>query len=90
LADAHVLALTEKVQSGIYNLGTSTGYTVHELIASFKQVTGKDIAIVNAARRQGDVPVMLADASSARKKLGWAPQHSLQEMVKSTAIVYGL
>jgi UDP-glucose 4-epimerase len=90
LAQAHRLALEEGVQSGIYNLGTSTGYTVYELVAAFKDATGKEFEVVKSSERQGDVPVMLANATKARELLGWTPTKTLAEMVKSTALVFEL
>lgn len=89
LAKAHVKAL-QSVNSGIYNLGTSNGYTVYELINAFKEVTKRELEVVPMPPRPGDVAVMLADASKAGVELGWSPERNLRDMVQSTAALYGM
>ena len=83
LVDAHVQALGSP-QNAIYNLGTGTGYTVRELITTFEQISGKQINTVEADRRPGDAAVVTATADKATKNLDWQPQHTLEEMVRST------
>jgi UDP-glucose 4-epimerase len=87
LVDAHVRALGSP-QSATYNLGTGTGYTVNELVTMFEQVSGKKMTIVNAVRRPGDSASVTASAKQATIDLGWEPQHTLEEMVKSTLKVF--
>ena len=86
LAEAHVLAL-EALQPGderVYNLGNGRGYSVREVIDVCRRVTGAEIPEVEAPRRAGDPPVLVADSSKARAELGWAPsRESLEEMVES-------
>jgi len=89
VASAHVLAIGD-IFSGIFNLGTSAGYTVFELLQTFTSLTGKNVAVIKQDPRKGEIPVMLADASYARMKLGWAPVRTLEEMVKSTIDLYGI
>ena len=45
-----------------------------EVIDSAIRVTGRDINVVDAARRGGDPAVLVADSSLARKELGWEPR----------------
>jgi len=90
LARAHLLALDTGAESGVYNLGTSTGYTVFELLKAFEDATGKEVMVQKAPRREGDVFCMLADASLAKQELGWVSEKTLADMVKTTAAVYGL
>ena len=82
----HVLAL-EALQPGderVYNLGNGRGYSVREVIEVCRRVTGAEIAEVEAPRRAGDPPVLVADSSRARIELGWEPsRESLEEMVES-------
>lgn len=89
LARAHVDALTYE-GSGVFNLGTSNGYTVRELVDMFQRVTGSDLEVTEAPRRPGDLAVMLADPSKARRELGWEAQESLEDMVRSTVAVYNI
>lgn len=77
IASAHVLAL-QHLEKGPctqgFNLGTGCGHSVREIIAAARRVTGRDIAFVDAPPRPGDAPTLLADATLARKVLGWRPE----------------
>jgi UDP-glucose 4-epimerase len=77
LAEAHVLSL-EYLRSGnpstAINLGNGQGYSVLEVIAAARQVTGKEIAIQIEGRRPGDPSHLVADAARAHTVLGWQPQ----------------
>jgi UDP-glucose 4-epimerase len=76
LAEAHVLAL-EHLRAGgdsdFLNLGTGRGYSVMEVIETARKVTGKRIPTKIEGRRAGDPPKLIADASKAKKLLGWEP-----------------
>lgn len=86
LCDAHGLALASLMQgdgSQQYNLGYGTGYSVQEVIESAQRVTGSAIATVDAPRRDGDPERLVADASKAKKALGWKPQFtSLDDIIR--------
>lgn len=85
LADAHVAALSRLLQgapSDSFNLGTGVGATVRELIQVAREVTRADIAIVEAARRPGDAPALVADNSKTERLLGWRPRYDLRDIVK--------
>ncbi|MDA2516863.1 GDP-mannose 4,6-dehydratase, partial [Bacillus cereus] len=83
LANGHVKAL-EKVLSttGIdaYNLGTGVGYSVLEMVEAFEKVSGKKVPYKITERRPGDVAVCFADASKAKRELGWEATRGLEEM----------
>jgi UDP-glucose 4-epimerase len=85
LAAAHYLALKRlraKEESGIYNLGNGTGYSVKEVIDACLTVTEKNIQAVSAPRRAGDPAILVASSEKARKELGWKPQyHELEQIV---------
>lgn len=87
LVKAHMMAIKNE-ESGIYNLGTGKGYTVRQLIAEFNKQLENKVNVVESKRRLGDPAVVVADATEAKKKLGWHPEHSLEEMVKDTLRVY--
>ncbi|MEK5379734.1 UDP-glucose 4-epimerase GalE [Niallia sp. FSL W8-0635] len=87
LANAHILAL-EKLEkdetSGIYNLGSGTGFTVKEVIEATRKVTGHPIPTVIAPRRAGDPARLVASSEKAKAELGWEPQYtSLEKMIGS-------
>jgi UDP-glucose-4-epimerase GalE len=84
LADAHVRALDVLSPGRMtpYNLGTGRGFSVREVIATAREITGLPIQTEVGARRPGDPPVLVADASRADRELGWRATHStLQEMI---------
>ena len=78
LAAAHVtaLAVCQAGRFAAYNLGTGQGASINEVIACARKVTGKPIAATAEARRLGDPPVLVADASQARAVLNWTLRHS--------------
>jgi UDP-glucose 4-epimerase len=66
------------------NLGTGKGISVLEMVKTFEKITGVEIPVRRAPRRQGDVPACYADCSKAGELLGWAAKRSLEDMCKST------
>ena len=88
LAKAHVLALKHLLSGGasrVYNLGSESGFSVREMIASAKKVTGVDFPVVEEERRAGDPAVLIASSAKIREELGWVPEHSTVDEVISTA-----
>jgi UDP-arabinose 4-epimerase len=76
LALAHVRALDHLLGGGAslaLNLGTGSGHSVKQVVRAVASVTGLDVPTRAAARREGDPPVLVADASRARQLLGWEP-----------------
>jgi UDP-glucose 4-epimerase len=84
LSAAHVLAL-DGVRGGehrIFNLGNGNGFSVREVIAAARELTGHEIPTREAPRRPGDPPMLVAAAEKVRSELGWEPRKSaLAEMV---------
>lgn len=64
----------------VYNLGTGKGVSVKELVGVFERVTNAKVPIKYVERRNGDITAMWADASLARRELGWTTKHSVEEM----------
>jgi UDP-glucose 4-epimerase len=87
LADAHVRALDALSLTGVckaYNLGCGgDGYTVKEIIAAARRVTGRDIPTDVVPRRAGDPAVLIASASRIARDLGWQPRKTLTDIVTS-------
>jgi UDP-glucose 4-epimerase len=84
LARAHVLALEKAVpgRHDIYNLGSEHGYSVREVVEAARAVTGREIVAIEEGRRAGDPPRLVAANARARLGLGWAPERSLEDMVR--------
>ncbi|AFZ57737.1 UDP-glucose 4-epimerase GalE [Anabaena cylindrica FACHB-243] len=78
LANAHILGLEYLLQSGdseVFNLGNGNGFSVREVIAAAKNVTGKVIPVQECDRRPGDSPVLIGTSEKAKNILGWQPQY---------------
>ncbi|MFV0129484.1 UDP-glucose 4-epimerase GalE [Streptomyces sp. HMX112] len=80
LAEAHLLAMeamaTGAVAPGehlVCNLGNGSGFSVREVVATVREVTGRPVPEVTAPRRPGDPAVLVASAATARDRLGWKP-----------------
>ncbi|MEQ8154314.1 MAG: UDP-glucose 4-epimerase GalE [Clostridiaceae bacterium] len=76
LVDAHILALQYLIKnntSEVFNLGSSTGFSVKEIIEVARKVTGHPIPAVTGERRAGDPSKLIASSKKAKKKLGWTP-----------------
>jgi UDP-glucose 4-epimerase len=83
LGDAHLLALDSLApgRHRVYNLGSGDGYTVREVIAAVRRVTGREIPTRDEGRRAGDPPELVAAIARARSELGWEPRRGLDEMI---------
>jgi UDP-glucose 4-epimerase len=88
LIDAHILALDYLVRDGesrVFNCGYGHGYSVKEVVKEVKRVTGFDFRARETGRREGDPPVLVADASRIRKELGWKPKYDDLAYIVRTA-----
>ena len=84
LCSAHLLALRQLragAPSARYNLGNGNGFSVKEVIEAARRVTGHPIPVKVEARRAGDPPRLVADASLARSALDWKPRFSDLETI---------
>ena len=86
LVRAHLAAL-HRPQPGLraLNLGIGKGFSVREVIDAAKRVTGVDFPVVQGVRRPGDPAELWADASRARRELGWAPKFTKIDDIVATA-----
>lgn len=88
LADAHLRALDYLRNGGtanVFNLGNGKGYSIREVIRVAERVTGLIIPAVIGARRAGDPPVLVGDASLARRDLGWVPEYADLDVIVAHA-----
>ena len=83
LAAGHAAALDwceTHTGADMVNLGTGRGYTVLEVVRAFEKASGIPIPYVIAPRRDGDIPVLLADTKKAERVLGWTAKHGIEDM----------
>jgi UDP-glucose 4-epimerase len=81
LASAHLKAIEYMLEhdgSHVFNLGNGRGFSVLEVLAAAKAVTGRNIPCEFAPRRPGDPATLIASSDKARAHLGWIP--SMRDM----------
>ncbi len=66
------------------NLGAGRGTSVLELAHAFSRASGKDIPIVFAPRREGDIACSYACPDLAQQTLGWRAKRDLNDMCNDT------
>jgi len=87
LGAAHLAAL-ERLEPGkglCVNLGTGRGTSVREIIRACREVSGHPIPEVIGARRPGDPPELVADATLAETLLGWKTRYNDVGSIVETA-----
>jgi UDP-glucose 4-epimerase len=83
LAEGHVAALNNLTAGvHIYNLGTGQGTSVLQLVKTFEEVNGIKVPYEIVDRRPGDIAKCYADASKAKRELGWTAKRGIKEMVR--------
>jgi UDP-glucose 4-epimerase len=87
LADAHLRAL-DRLEDGsvTYNLGSSQGHSVLEVIRMVEQVTGRRVPVRLAERRPGDPPALVAASARIARETGWRPRFAGLDAIIGTAL----
>ncbi len=91
LADAHVKALAYLRQGGestILNCGYGHGYSVRELLQAVEAANGAPLNIIEAERRAGDPPELVAGADKVREVIGWSPRHDNLATIAESALAW--
>jgi len=85
IANAHVLGIEqiERVNNDVFNLGTNSGYTVHEIIETTRKLLNKEINFLIDNKRHGDPAVLVASNEKAKKQLHWQPEKDISDIIKS-------
>lgn len=68
----------------IFNIGTGKQTSVLEIAHLIKSLTKSDSKVIYVEPRKGDLVALQADISKIKNKLGWKPEHSLQEGLSKT------
>ncbi len=87
LARAHLKALeSARTRRGIdcFNIGTGNGYSVLDIVKSYKEATGIEIKYQIDPRRPGDIDACFADPTKAREVLGWEAEYGIFEMCRDS------
>ncbi len=89
IARAHLMSfrwINEKDRGAgmhIFNLGSGKGTTVQEAVDVFQKVNRLQLNYRKAERRAGDVAVIYSKAEKAGRELGWKPELSVEEMMRT-------
>jgi len=89
LADAHLRALDYLAadgESATFNCGYGHGYSVREVLRMVERVNGAPLNVMEAPRRAGDPPSLVARAERVRQILGWAPRFDDLEVIVRTQL----
>jgi UDP-glucose 4-epimerase len=84
LARAHLLALDAAVagEHRIYNLGNGNGFSNRQVVEVAREVTGAELPVEIAPRRDGDPASLVASSRRAADELGWVPaKNTLPDMI---------
>lgn len=87
LALGHVATIKKLHQNSglvIYNLGTSRGTSVLELVKAFEEANNLKIPYVIAPRRPGDIAECYADCDKALKELGWKAEKTIVDACRDS------
>lgn len=84
LADGHlaaVEALEAGAASGVLNLGTGIGASVHDVLTAIERVAGRAVPVSMVDRRPGDPAAVWANAGRAQEVLGWEARRNLDDII---------
>jgi UDP-glucose 4-epimerase len=84
LARAHLLALEAATpgEHKIFNLGNGNGFSNRQVAEAAREVTGAELPVEIAPRRDGDPATLVASSQRARDELGWVPEkNTLADMI---------
>lgn len=90
LSAAHLLALDRLGRDPaperlIYNLGNGRGFSVRQVIDATRRITGRTIHAVEAPRRPGDPPVLVASSEKIKRELNWRPRYTELDQIIDSA-----
>ena len=89
LADIHVIVaehLESNKESGIYNCGYGTGYSVKQVVKTMEQILNKNLNNELGPRRDGDIPYSVANNEKFKNKFNWSPKYNNINYILSSAL----
>ena len=87
LAKGHVAAVKfamEHTGCEVFNLGTGTGYSVLDMVNTFRDVNQVALPYKIVERRPGDIATCYADPAKSREVLGWTATKTLADMCRDS------
>jgi UDP-glucose 4-epimerase len=89
LASAHVKALDYLRAGGesiTLNCGYGHGFSVREMLETVEKVHGQPLNILEAERRAGDPPTLIAGIDRIGEVLNWVPRYDDLEVIARTSL----
>jgi UDP-glucose 4-epimerase len=86
LAEAHFKALNylkTTNDSCFFNLGSSEGTSVKEIIKLVEKISKNTFKIIETTKRKGDPAILIASNEKAIRELNWKPKKNIQEIIES-------
>jgi len=87
LAKGHVAAVKyveENRGCEVFNLGTGSGYSVLDMVHTFRDVNRVEVPYQIVDRRPGDLAVCYADPAKSAEKLHWKAEKTLADMCRDS------
>lgn len=87
LAKGHVAAVKYALGNKgceVFNLGTGTGYSVLDMVHTFREVNQVALPYKIVERRPGDIATCYADPAKSAQVLGWKAEKSLADMCRDS------
>lgn len=87
LARGHVAAVkyvTAHSGCEVFNLGTGTGYSVLDMVHTFREVNHVEVPYKIVDRRPGDIATCYADPTKSAETLGWKAEKTLADMCRDS------
>ncbi len=87
ISSAHLAALEylQDNDSDVFNVGYGHGFSVKEVIAMMKKVSGVNFKVELAPRRVGDPSVLISDANKIKKFTPWQAKYDDLELICKSA-----
>jgi UDP-glucose 4-epimerase len=88
LAKAHVAALEylrNDGESQTLNCGYGHGFSVRDVLDTVQRVSNTELDLIEAPRRRGDPPILIADKTKIHKVLNWQPECDDLALICDTA-----
>jgi len=78
---AFILAI-ENNKTGVFNVGSGSGYSINQIIKIVSEVTSKNIVVNYIEERKVDVKHVVLDITKAKEELGWQPKVDVKEGIE--------
>ncbi len=84
VVDAMIKASKIKKSGVIFNIGTSNGYSVEQIVKKSSKITNSDTIVFDSNEKPENHRKLIANIDEAKKTLGWKPKVSIDRGLKET------